>query len=96
MKGMLENHALFLSVFACIGGVVVASWEMVPKLNEILQLAPFPDDAFRYKVVALVTATILGTFLWDRFCTYLFAPAVFKAMRDEARKTTLKTSCQSS
>lgn len=74
MKGMLENHALFLSVFACIGGVVVASWEMVPKLNEVLQLAPFPDDAFRYRVVALVTATILGTFLWDRFVKCLFFP----------------------
>jgi manganese-transporting P-type ATPase len=42
MKGMLENHALFLSVFLCIGGVIVASWEMVPQLNEAIQLAPFP------------------------------------------------------
>ncbi len=35
MKGMLENHPLFLSVFLCIGAVVVASWEMVPQLNEV-------------------------------------------------------------
>lgn len=79
MKGMLENHPLFLSVFACIGGVIVAAWEFVPQLNEMIQLAPFPDDWFRYKVVILVASTILGTFLWDRLCVYLFAPKVFKA-----------------
>ena len=87
---MLENHALFLSVFCCIAGVVIASWEIVPQLNEMLQLHPFPNDIFRYKVVLLVLATIGGTFVWDRLCTAVFAPAVFKAMSDEARKTTLK------
>lgn len=68
MKGMLENHPLFLSVFICIAGdnyinnalhiinetiyagVIVAAWEMIPQLNDIIQLAPFPDDNFRYKV----------------------------------------------
>ena len=39
-------------------------------------------------MVLLVIATIAGTFAWDRFCTYLFAPAVFKAMISEAAKTT--------
>ena len=56
----------------------------------MLQLAPFPSDAYRYKVVALVVATILGTFLWDRLCVMIFAPSVFKAMRQEASKVTLK------
>ena len=90
MKGMTENHALFLSVFMCVAGVVVASWEMVPQLNDIIQLAPVPDDAFRYKVVALVVATIAGTFAWDRLCTFLFAPKVFSAMTEELKRTTLK------
>ena len=84
MKGMLENHPLFLSVFACIGGVIVAAWEFVPQLNEMIQLAPFPDDYFRYKVVVLVASTILGTFLWDRFCVFMFAPKVFKASMGES------------
>ena len=75
---MLENHPLFLSVFACIAGVIIASWELVPQLNEIIQLAPFPPDGYyRYKVVSLVVATIFGTFLWDRLCTMVFAPHVF-------------------
>lgn len=75
-------------MYACIAGVVVASWEMVPQLNEMLQLAPFPDDAFRFKVVALVTATIFGTLVWDRICVWLFAPKVFAVMMEEARHTT--------
>lgn len=86
MKGMMENHPLFLSVFACIGGVIMAAWEIVPQLNELIQLAPFPDDAFRYKVVFLVISTIIGTFLWDRLCVMIFAPQVFKATMDEAKK----------
>lgn len=90
MKGLLENHPLFLSVFLCVGGVVVAAWELVPQANELIQLAPFPDDAFRYKVVALVCATILGTFLWDRFCVFIFAPTVFAATVEEFKKTSLK------
>merc|ERR1711871_293167 len=90
MKGMLENHPLFLSVFVCVAGVVIASWEMVPQLNELLQLAPFPDDNFRYKVVFLITATIIGTFLWDRLCVLLFAPNIFDAMAKEITKTSWK------
>ena len=53
MKGMLENHFLFLSVFLCIGGVVAASWEFFPMLNEMIQLTHFPNDTFRYQVIAL-------------------------------------------
>ena len=89
-SGMLENHPLFLSVFICVAGVVVAAWEIVPQLNEAIQLAPFPDDIFRYKVVLLVVATIFGTLAWDRFCTWLFAPKIFSAMLEEAKKTTFK------
>jgi len=90
MKGMLENHPLFLSAFLCIAGIVVASWEMVPQFNELVQLAPFPDDQFRYKVVILVLTTITGTFLWDRLCILLFAPKIFDAMVVEVLKTTWK------
>lgn len=88
MKGMLENHFLFLSVFLCVGGVVAASWEFFPQLNEIIQLTPFPNDAFRYQVVALVMSTIAGTFLWDRICVLVFSPSHFLAIWKEFMKTT--------
>lgn len=86
MNGMLENHPLCLSVFLCVVGVVVAAWEIIPQANELVQLAPFPDDAFRYKVVFLVLATIAGTFIWDRLCVYVFAPDIFAATMSEAKK----------
>ena len=88
MKGMLENHFLFLSVFLCVGGVVAASWEFFPQLNEMIQLTPFPDDAFRYQVIALVMSTIAGTFLWDRICVLVFSPSHFVAIWKEFMKTT--------
>jgi manganese-transporting P-type ATPase len=90
MKGMMENHPLFLSVFVCIAGVVVAAWELFPTGNDLIQLTPFPDDLFRYQVVGLVLASILGTFIWDRFCVMLFAKPVFMATIDELKKTTWK------
>jgi cation-transporting ATPase 13A1 len=46
----------------------------VPALNELIQLTPFPSDEYRAKVLLLVLSAILGTFLWDRLCTAVFAP----------------------
>ena len=88
MKGLSENHPLFLSVFACVAGCVACAWGIVPELNTLIHLEPFPDDEFRWKVIGLVLASIAGTFIWDRLCTMLFAPRIFKAMMDEARGTT--------
>jgi cation-transporting ATPase 13A1 len=88
MKGLLENHALFLSLFLSVAGVVVCAWNVVPAANALIHLAPFPDDAFRWQIVGLVLLSLAGTFLWDRLCTVLFAPEIAKAMADDARKTT--------
>merc|ERR1712060_588008 len=90
MKGIMENHALFLSSFACIAMVAVAAWEVIPEANSLIHLAPFPDDAFRFKVMGLVFASLGGTFIWDRLCTYFFAPNIMEAMMDSAKQTTQK------
>merc|ERR550537_1578707 len=74
MKGLLENHALFLSVFLCIAGVAACAWGFSPELNSLIHLEPFPDDSFRWQVMALVALSIVGTFIWDRFITMIFAP----------------------
>jgi len=90
MKGILENHTLFLSLFVCIGGVAFASWEVLPEFNRALHFYPFPDDEYRMKVVLQVMLVVVGTFVWDRFMIYLFAPEVFWAMAEEGRGTTVK------
>ena len=89
MIGMTENHPLFLSIFACIGGVAACAWQLSPELNSMIHLHPFPDDDFRYKVMSMVLLSIGGTFLWDRLCTAIFAPNIFKSMLNELFKTGL-------
>lgn len=88
MKGMLENHALFMSVFICVAAVAACAWGVMPQANEMLHLAPFPSDEFRWKVMTLVGTSLVGTFIWDRLATAIFAPVIFKAMLNEAIKTT--------
>ena len=90
MKGLLENHPLFLSVFLCIAGVATCAWGLVPKVNELIHLEAFPDDAFRWQVMGLVFLSIGGTFIWDRLITAIFARDVFAAMVESAKTTTLK------
>eukprot|EP00940_MAST-03C_sp_MAST-3C-sp2_P002306 g2306.t1 len=88
MKGMLENHALFMSVFICVAGVAACAWGMFPEANTMLHLAAFPTDEFRWKVMFLVGTSLIGTFLWDRLVLALFSPGIFRAMLEEASKTT--------
>merc|ERR1712008_381530 len=88
MKGIMENHALFLSSFACIAMVAVAAWELMPQGNALLHLAPFPSDEFRWKVMSLVFMSLGGTFIWDRLCIAIFAPEIMAAMVDNAKQTT--------
>ncbi|CAK9047768.1 Endoplasmic reticulum transmembrane helix translocase (Complexed with DOR1 protein 1) (Endoplasmic reticulum P5A-ATPase) (Sensitivity to the P.farinosa killer toxin protein 1) [Durusdinium trenchii] len=90
MKGVMENRALFLSVLTVAGSVAAAAWEFQPQLNELIHLSPFPNDEFRWKVMGLVGLTLMGTFIWDRFCVLIFAPEIFKAMVDSAKKTTFR------
>ena len=88
MKGLTENHALFLSLFASIGGICLCAWSLIPEVNNALHLSPFPDDQFAYEILYLVLASLFGTLLWDRLCTLLFAPRIFLAQLTEFKKIT--------
>merc|ERR550532_3520965 len=90
MKGVVENRALFLSVFVVAGSVAAAAWELSPELNALIHLSPFPSDEFRWGIMALVAITLVGTFIWDRLCVALFAPEIFGAMVQSTKQTTFK------
>ncbi|CAE8582444.1 unnamed protein product [Polarella glacialis] len=90
MRGVTENRALFLSVFVVAGGVAAAAWEFQPQLNAMIHLSPFPNDEFRWSIMSLVALTLVGTFIWDKFCVYWFAPDIWGAMMDSAKKTTFQ------
>jgi len=90
MNGLMENHSLFLSIFLCVGLVATCAWGYFPELNTLIHLEAFPDDYFRWQVMGLVAASLVGTFLWDRMIVALFAKPIFRAMIDSAKETSLK------
>ena len=45
--------------------------------------------ANRWKVVTLVAISLVGTFVWDRIVTAIFAPDIAKIMFKEASQTTI-------
>merc|ERR1712167_11265 len=63
--------------------------KVLPEVNAAIHLSPFPDDQFRFEIVGLVLASLFGTLLWDRFCTLVFAPRIFRAQLEEFKKITL-------
>merc|ERR1711907_297578 len=83
MKGILENQPLFLSLFLCIALVAVCAWGAFPYLNEILNLEVVPED-LRPKVMATLFVSLIGSFLWDRLCVYLFAPHIWSTIVESA------------
>jgi len=89
MKGVMENHALFLSLFATVGGVAFCSWGVSPELNSLIHLEPFPNDEYRWQIMALVGISILGSFICDRVVTAIFAREIFAAMLVETANTRL-------
>ena len=89
MKGLLENHFLFLAVFLCIAFVAFCAWEISPEFNRMMHMHAFPDDEFRFTTIFLCLASVFGTFVVDRICVALFAPTVGKAIWAEASKTTI-------
>jgi len=88
MKGVLENQPLFLSLFLCIALVAVCSTGAIPYLNEILNLETVPED-LRPKVMMCLAISLIGSFVWDRLMTAIFAPQIFGAQIDEFKSITM-------
>merc|ERR1711871_1744295 len=63
---------------------------MGPQANALIHLTPFLGDDFRWRVMGLVLISIFGTFVWDRLCVAIFAPEIFRAMLQSARRTSFQ------
>lgn len=83
MKGATENPGLLYSLAACVAGIVVAAWEIVPQLNDLLGLVALPTEEMRYELLAVLGATLIGSFVWDRLCLAIFAPSIFASQLRE-------------
>merc|ERR1719487_1071936 len=79
MKGATENHALCLTLGCLIIGVSLLTFTVYPELNTMLDMEPFPNDEFKYKVIFLVFMSLVGSFIADRVCVAIFSRDIFYA-----------------
>jgi len=83
MKGATENHALCLTLGSLCIGVTILTFTVYPELNALLDMEPFPNDEFKYKVIFLVFMSLLGSFIVDRLCVAIFSRDIFYAQMQQ-------------
>eukprot|EP00397_Hematodinium_sp_SG-2012_P005275 GEMP01005293.1.p1 GENE.GEMP01005293.1~~GEMP01005293.1.p1 ORF type:complete len:887 (+),score=208.24 GEMP01005293.1:918-3578(+) len=88
MKGILENQPLFMSLFCCVLMVAICAWGVSPWINSTLNLVVVPTE-LRIPLMGSLMASLLGSFMWDRLMLWLFAPHIFKVIKDSAFNTRL-------
>jgi cation-transporting ATPase 13A1 len=74
MLAATENAAMLWSLLLCTVGLFAAATERWPSLNGALRLVALPHDEFRWQLLALLSASVFGSLLWDRIVVALFAP----------------------
>ncbi|CAD7959303.1 unnamed protein product [Amoebophrya sp. A120] len=89
MRGMLENQALFLSLFGCMALVWVCATNVVPLVNDTLKLVEIPAD-LRFSMMSMLFLSLGGAFVWDRLMHAIFAPQIFQVMWENVVTTTWK------
>jgi len=89
MKGILENQALFLSLTLTAGMTWICASGILPQFNELLQLEVVPPH-LRVSLLSSLGLSLFGTFVWDRFCHYMWAPEIFSVMVENVRTCQLK------
>jgi len=86
MKGFLENQPLFLSLFCTVIMVAVCAWGTFPWLNSILNLVVVPTE-LRVPLIVMLMVSLAGAFIWDRLMLCIFAPHIFKVIKEAAVNT---------
>ncbi|KAF2070934.1 hypothetical protein CYY_007740 [Polysphondylium violaceum] len=72
MQSLFENKPLLYSLSFVWGlGLVLAS-EMIPDLNQFLELVPFPDSQFRFYMMMAIITDLVGAFIIEKVCSALF------------------------
>ena len=72
MPSLKENNKLYKALMAGLLYVVVLTTEMIPELNEYLELVPWPTAEYRNTVLMLVLGDVALTYALGRFLTYYF------------------------
>ena len=91
--GLDENKPLLHSLgMSCIGLFVLA-YEIIPPLNNILELVKFPSDSFRWTMITILAFDVVGALLWDRLMHAIFARKLFVASQSKVDFTTFMRGC---
>merc|ERR1711871_1018033 len=73
-----------------MGGMTwICASGVVPQFNELLQLETVPEH-LRMTMLFCLFMSLGGTFIWDRFCHYMWAPEIFAVMVENVKTTTFK------
>uniref|UniRef100_A0AC34QHR8 SWIM-type domain-containing protein n=1 Tax=Panagrolaimus sp. JU765 TaxID=591449 RepID=A0AC34QHR8_9BILA len=70
MESLTENKPMLYSVVGSGIGVFALAANLMPELNEQIQLVQLPDE-FRYKLVCCVLGDFVATYAIDRILNYL-------------------------
>lgn len=73
MISSLENRPMLYSLAACCALTFACAFEAVPWLNSKLQLVSLPSSSFRTRMLLILSASVFGSLLWDRLCSFFFA-----------------------
>eukprot|EP00934_Nitzschia_sp_Nitz4_P001361 Nitzschia sp. Nitz4//scaffold355_size15944//935//5792//NITZ4_008866-RA/size15944-processed-gene-0.13-mRNA-1//1//CDS//3329548945//1361//frame0 len=79
MTGLTENRPLLWSLVVTFILTFMFASESVPGLNKYFQLVPFPNDAFRDRILLLLLVDVAATFGLDRLMKFLFCPDILFA-----------------
>lgn len=77
MLASTENTPMLISLSLCALGLFTAASEHYPLFNGTLRLVQLPSDEFRYQLLAILSVSVFGAFLWDRIIVAIFAPKLF-------------------
>jgi len=70
-KSIQENSPLWRSVLISYGVLLVAATEVLEPLNDLLQLAKFPDPKFRSFFICLMAANFGCSWMIEKMCQKL-------------------------
>jgi cation-transporting ATPase 13A1 len=65
MQSIRKNRPLLYSLLSCATLMLVASLELLPDLNQYMELVPLPDWPARFKVFFLLVGDFSAVWIWD-------------------------------
>ncbi|EGG16574.1 putative cation-transporting ATPase [Cavenderia fasciculata] len=73
MQSLRENRPLLYCLSAVWGLGAILSLEIMPDLNQYMELIPFPDDTFRNLMFGTIVVDLVGAFIIEKVCSTIFS-----------------------